>query len=83
MTSLKGFMTMELESARLIAAAIAVLPLTGVGLGLGSIFNGWLSSLARNPSVAPKMQLVGVLGFALTEAVGLFALVVAFLILFG
>jgi len=74
---------MELESARLFAAAIAVLPLAGVGLALGSIFNGWLSSLARNPAAAPKMQLVGVLGFALTEAIGLFALVVAFLILFG
>lgn len=74
---------MEVESARLFAAAIAVLPLAGVGLGLGGIFSSWLASIARNPSVSPKLQLVGVLGFALTEAVGLFALVVSFLILFG
>lgn len=74
---------MNVETARYFAAAIAVLPLALVGLALGNIFKTWLESIARNPDSAPRLQLVGVLGFALTEAVGLFTLVVAFLILFG
>ena len=43
---------MEEQAARFIGAAIAVLPLAGVGLGLGHIFSNLLSSIARNPSVA-------------------------------
>lgn len=73
-----------MEATKEIAAALAVmLPLTGVGLALSHIFATWLSSIARNPAAADKMQLAGILGFALTEAIALFALVIGFLILFG
>ena len=37
----------------------------------------------RNPAAAPKMFGNVLLGFALTEAVALYALVMAFLIMFG
>jgi F-type H+-transporting ATPase subunit c len=73
-----------MDATKEFAAALAImLPLTAVGLALAHIFATWLSSIARNPAAASKMQLVGILGFALTEAIALFALVVAFLILFG
>ena len=73
-----------IDATKEIAAAIAVmLPLSAVGLALAHIFSTWLSSIARNPAAAQKMQLVGILGFALTEAIALFALVIGFLILFG
>ena len=55
----------------------------GVGIGLGNIFGNFLSGALRNPSAAPKVFGNLLLGFALTEAVALFALVIAFLILFG
>ena len=73
---------MEPASAKLIAAAIAVLPLFGVGLGLGNLFAAWICAVGRNPEAAPGLRQVGFLAFALTEAIGLFALVIAFLILF-
>ncbi|MDR1475070.1 MAG: F0F1 ATP synthase subunit C [Holosporales bacterium] len=73
---------METEAARMISAAIALLSLFGVGLGMGNIFSTWLSSIARNPSAKDDLFPVGVLGFALTEAVALFALLISFLILF-
>ncbi|MBV6633620.1 MAG: F0F1 ATP synthase subunit C [Pseudomonadota bacterium] len=73
---------MEVEAARMIGAGIAVLPLLGVGLGLGHIFSSILTSIARNPSVAGELKASGLLYFALTEAVALFALVIAILILF-
>jgi F0F1-type ATP synthase membrane subunit c/vacuolar-type H+-ATPase subunit K len=71
------------EGMRYLAAALAAIPLLGVAIGLGRIFGDWLTSVGRNPGAADKMQGVGLLAFALTEAVGLLAIIVAFLILFA
>lgn len=73
---------MEVESARMIGAGLAMFALAGVGLGIGMIFSSLISSIARNPSAREQIFPVGILGFALTEAVALFALLIAFLILF-
>lgn len=73
---------MDVEAAKMLGAAIAVLPLAGVGLALGNIFSTLLASIARNPSVSGELKGAGLIYFALTEAVALFALIVALLILF-
>jgi F-type H+-transporting ATPase subunit c len=73
---------MDAEAAKYIGAGLAVFPLLGVGLGIGSIFSTLISSIARNPEVRKDVFAIGILGFALTEAVALFALLIAFLILF-
>jgi F0F1-type ATP synthase membrane subunit c/vacuolar-type H+-ATPase subunit K len=73
---------MEVEAAKMIGAGIAVLPLFGVGLGIGKIFSTLIESVARNPEARKDVFSIGILGFALTEAVALFALLIAFLILF-
>ncbi len=39
--------------------------------------------MARNPAARDVVFPIGILGFALTEAVALFALLIAFLILFA
>jgi F0F1-type ATP synthase membrane subunit c/vacuolar-type H+-ATPase subunit K len=67
---------------KLLSTSLALVPLIAVALALGRIFEAWLSGIARNPGAAEKMQQVGYLAFALTEAIALFALVVAFIILF-
>lgn len=74
---------MEAEAAKYIGAGLATIALTGVGLGIGNIFGAYISGSLRNPAAAPKVFGNVLLGFALTEAVALFALVVAFLILFS
>ena len=74
---------MELEAAKMIGAGLAVIGLFGVGIGIGNIFSSLIASIARNPAVQTKVFPLAMLGFALVEAVGLFALVIAFLILFG
>jgi F-type H+-transporting ATPase subunit c len=66
----------------MIGAGLAVIALLGVGIGLGNIFSSLVSSVARNPAVRDTVFPIGILGFALTEAVALFALLIAFLILF-
>ena len=50
--------------------------------GIGNIFGSFVSGALRNPEAAPRVFGNVLLGFALTEAVALFALVIAFMILF-
>ena len=73
---------MELEAAKMIGAGLAVIALAGVGVGIGNIFSSLVSSIARNPAARGEVFGIGILGFALTEAISLFALLVSFLILF-
>lgn len=74
---------MEVEAVKLLAAAIAVLPLFGVGLALGNLFSGIVGAIGRNPSVAGEVKGTGLLYFALIEAIALFALLISFIILFN
>ena len=73
---------MELEAAKMIGAGLAVIALAGIGVGIGNIFSSLVSSIARNPAARGEVFGIGILGFALTEAIALFALLVSFLILF-
>jgi F0F1-type ATP synthase membrane subunit c/vacuolar-type H+-ATPase subunit K len=74
---------MEVAAAKLIGAGLAVIGLGGVGAGIGQIFSTLVSSVARNPASKSQVQGLAFIGFALVEAVALYALVIAFLILFG
>lgn len=73
---------MELDAAKMIGAGLAVLGLGGVGTGIGNIFSSLIGSVARNPSARGQVFGMAILGFALVEAVALYALLIAFLILF-
>ncbi len=74
---------MDAEAAKFIGAGLAVLPLLGVGLGLGIRFGNFMQGAFRNPSATAGLNTQFYIAFALTEATGLFALVIAFLILFS
>lgn len=74
---------MLLEAAKLIGAGLATISLAGSGVGIGIVFSALLTSLARNPSLARQLFSYAILGFALTEAIALFGLMMAFLILFS
>ena len=76
-------MKMEVEAAKLIGAGLATIALAGAGIGIGNIFASYVSAAIRNPSAAPKVFGNVLLGFALTEAIALFTLLIAFLILFA
>lgn len=74
---------MELEAVKLLAAALALLPLLGVGIGLGMVFSSYNNAIGRNPSAAEQLDKKFFLTFAFTEALAIFALVVSLIILFG
>jgi F-type H+-transporting ATPase subunit c len=64
-------------------AGLATIGLAGAGVGVGIVFGSLVFSLCRNPGEKELLFKFAMLGFALTEAVGLLALMMAFLILFS
>jgi F-type H+-transporting ATPase subunit c len=72
-----------LTAAKYIGAGFACSGLIGAGAGIGLIFSSLISSTARNPQIRGQIFSFAILGFALAEATGLFALMIAFLILFA
>ena len=73
---------MEMDAAKLIGAGLAVIALAGVGVGIGNIFASLVTAVGRKKKKKNEVFGIAILGFALTEAVALFALVIALLLLF-
>ena len=68
---------------RLLAAALAVgLGAIGPGIDIGIVFSGALTAMGRNPEAEGTLRTYMILGFALTESLFIFALVVSLLIAF-
>ncbi len=74
---------MDVATMKLLAAALALLPMTGVGIGLGMIGANLTQAISRNPGAADKITQAGILLTAFTEAIGLFAFGASMVILFG
>ena len=72
-----------LTCSKNIGAGLATVGLTGAGAGIGIVFGAFLIALSRNYEIKKDLFGYVILGFALTEAIGLFALMMAFLILFS
>ncbi|MCU0489662.1 MAG: ATP synthase F0 subunit C [Anaerolineales bacterium] len=73
---------MDVEAARLIGAGLAMIGTIGAGLGIGVLVNGAVQGVARNPDAGGVVQTNMILGIAFAEAVAIYCLVVALLILF-
>lgn len=71
-----------LAEFKMIGAGLGTIGLAGAGNGIGMVFNGLLNAVAVNPNVTKQLFNFAILGFALTEAVALFILMIVFLILF-
>lgn len=67
---------------KMIGAGLATIALSGVGVGIGYIFGSLVDSVSRNPSIARVLFNYAILGFALTEAIALFTIMIVFLILY-
>ncbi|KAF9432208.1 ATPase complex subunit 9, partial [Entomortierella beljakovae] len=59
-----------LQSAKIIGAGLATIGLAGAGVGIGTVFAALVNSTARNPSIKAQLFSYTILGFALTEAIG-------------
>jgi F-type H+-transporting ATPase subunit c len=73
------FMT---QAAKIIGTGLATTGLIGAGVGIGVVFGALILGVARNPSLRGQLFSYAILGFAFSEATGLFALMMAFLLLY-
>ncbi|XP_032240357.2 ATP synthase lipid-binding protein, mitochondrial [Nematostella vectensis] len=71
------------SAAKFIGAGAATVGAAGSGAGIGTVFGSLIIGYARNPSLKQQLFSYAILGFALSEAMGLFCLMMAFLILFA
>ena len=76
------YLNMILQAGKLIGAGAATIAVGGAGAGIGTVFGALVVGVSRNPSLEQRLFRLTILGFALTEAMALFALMMAFLILF-
>lgn len=74
---------MDIEAAKLIGAGLAMIGVIGAGIGIGNVFSSFIGAVGRNPAARGDVFTMTMLGFALVEAIALYALVIALLILFG
>lgn len=69
--------------AKLLGPALAMgLGAIGPGIGIGILVGKALEAIGRNPEAAGKIQTVMILGIAFTEAIAIYALVIALLVKF-
>src|SRR5713226_7322034 len=74
---------MDPIAAKYIGAGIACIGMGGAGVGVGAIFGHYLAAALRNPSAAQAQFGNLIFGFAVTEALGIFSLLIALLLLFA
>ena len=74
---------MDVGSAKVIGAGLAAIGAGLAAIGVGSIFGQYLNGALRNPAAANAMRPNLLFGFAVTEALGLIAAVVALALAFS
>ena len=78
-----------LEGGKIAALALranrlrTLLTTVGIGIGVCTLFGQFLNGALRNPSAVEGQFGRLIFGFAVTEALGIFALLIAFLLLFA
>ena len=72
-----------LSAAKFVGAGAATIGAAGSGAGIGTVFGNLIIGYSRNPSLKQALFTYAILGFALSEAMGLFCLMMAFLLLYA
>jgi F-type H+-transporting ATPase subunit c len=76
-------MQFSVEAARAIAAGLAMgLGAIGPGIGIGLLSLGALQAMGRNPEASNLIQVNMILTIAFAEAVAIYALVIALIVIF-
>jgi F-type H+-transporting ATPase subunit c len=66
-----------------LAAGLAMIGAIGPGIGLGIGFSKAMEALGRNPEASGAIFVPYILGLALTEAIGIYCLVVSLILIFA
>lgn len=74
---------MDAEVGKFIGTGMVMLSTVGAAIGIGMIGKGALEGIARNPDAYGNIMTTMILAIAFAESLAIYALVIAFLILFG
>ena len=79
-----GFSGTDLIAAMsALGAGLAMIAMAGVGIGIGYNAGKTVESTARQPEAGGALMRLMLIGVALTETAGIFALVIAIMLLFA
>ena len=70
------------QAAKYIGAGLSMIGALGGGVGIGLSVQGALEGMARNPDATGNLLVYMILGIAFSEAIAIYCLVIAFLMLF-
>jgi F0F1-type ATP synthase membrane subunit c/vacuolar-type H+-ATPase subunit K len=73
---------MDPQAFKYIAIGIMSVAMCGSALAVAQIFSALLNSIARNPSAEDKMSRYAIIGAGMAEAMGIFALGIAIILIF-
>lgn len=65
-----------------IGAGLSMIGAAGAGIGIGLVVQGALQAMGRNPDAAGLIQTNMILGIAFAEAIAIYTLVIALILLF-
>lgn len=71
-----------IQAAKFIGAGLAMIGALGAGIGIGLSVQGAVQGMARNPDTYGNLFTSMILGVAFSEAIAIYCLVIAFLMLF-
>lgn len=66
-----------------LAAGLAMLAMAGIGIAISNIASKTVESMARQPEAQGTLLKTMLIGIALTETAGIFALVISIILLFA
>ncbi len=74
---------MDLVALKFVGVGLLSIGMGAAAIAISNIFAAFFNSLARNPSAAPKIEKYIYIAVGLAEAMGIFAVLLAFLVLFS
>jgi F-type H+-transporting ATPase subunit c len=83
LTTILLLYSMEIQAFKFLAVGILGIAFAGAAIGVGKVFASALEAISRNPSAESKITKYMFIGAGLAEAMGLFGLVLALLLMFG
>jgi len=73
---------MDFQASALLAAGICAFGFLGASIGMGLLFGKYIETVGRQPNAEGKVKVWLFVGMALVEQFGIFALLVALILLF-
>jgi F-type H+-transporting ATPase subunit c len=81
-TSVQAITQAFIQAMRYVGAGLAMIGAVGAGAGVGLAAMGGVQAMGRNPDAASLIQINMILGIVFAEAIAIYAMAIALIILF-